>query len=304
MASDKFNFRVLPAEEGFLALPEPEMASFENSKVVIQQIPYEHTSSYISGSAKGPAAIVGASHFVEFYDEELDLETYKTTGIATLAEMDFKGAVDADAVEMIRKQTAELLNNGKFVVSLGAEHTVTAGFVAAYKEKFPDLSVLQIDAHSDLRLAYQGNPYSHASVMARVHDMGVPLVQVGIRAQCREEAELRKSSSLIHTWYAHQLWDNDNWIDAVIDRLSDHVYLTIDADGFDPSVCPAVGTAEPGGLSWSQGCKLFRRLAERKKVVGFDIVEIAPREVDIITEFSMAKLCYKIIGYLHIFNRC
>jgi agmatinase len=240
---------------------------------------------------------------VEFYDEELDSETYRYVGIATLASTDFTNTVDAAAVEKIREQTSALLNEGKFVVSLGAEHTVSLGFVQAHLEKYPNLSVLQIDAHSDLRAEYNGNPYSHASVMARVHDLGVPLVQVGIRAQCKEEADLRKSSSNIHTWYAHQLWNDDIWIDACIDKLSDEVYLTIDADGFDPSVCPAVGTAEPGGLSWMQGCKLFRRLAERKKVVGFDIVEIAPRETDIITEFSMAKLCYKIIGYLNLHNR-
>jgi len=206
-------------------------------------------------------------------------------------------------VELIRKQTSALLQAGKFVVSLGAEHTVSLGFVQAHLEKYPNLSVLQIDAHSDLRMSYNDNPYSHASVMARVHELGVPLVQVGIRAQCKEEADLRKNSNNIHTWYAHQLWNNDNWIDDCIDKLGDQVYLTIDADGFDPSVCPAVGTAEPGGLSWMQGCKLFRRLAERKQVVGFDIVEIAPRETDIITEFSMAKLCYKIIGYLKANNR-
>ncbi len=296
-------FNVLSAEDGFLALPEAHMAEFSNARVVIQQIPYEHTSSYISGSDKGPEAIVAASHFVEFYDEELDAETYRNVGIATLAPMDFSNAVDAVAVQKINDQTAALLKEGKFVVSLGAEHTVSLGFVQAHLEKYPNLSVLQIDAHSDLRSEYNGNPYSHASVMARVHDLGVPLVQVGIRAQCKEEADLRKASSNIHTWYAHQLWNDDAWIDACIDQLSDDVYLTIDADGFDPSVCPAVGTAEPGGLSWMQGCKLFRRLAERKKVVGFDIVEIAPRETDIITEFSMAKMCYKIIGYLSTNNR-
>lgn len=296
-------FSVLPADEGFLALPEVHLADYENARVVIQQIPYEHTSSYIAGSDKGPEAIVAASHFVEFYDEELDQETYRYVGIATLAPTDFTDTIDAAAVEKIRLQTSLLLNDGKFVVSLGAEHTVTLGFVKAHLEKFPNLSVLQIDAHSDLRAEYQGNPYSHASVMARVHDLGVPLVQVGIRAQCKEEAELRKSSVNIHTWYAHQLWNDDAWIDACIDKLSDEVYLTIDADGFDPSVCPAVGTAEPGGLTWIQGCKLFRRLAERKKVIGFDIVEIAPRETDIITEFSMAKLCYKMIGYLNQHNR-
>lgn len=296
-------FRVLPAEDGFLSLPEAEWAEFDKARIAIQQIPYEHTSSYISGSDKGPAAIVSASHFVEFYDEELDMETYKNLGICTIDSLEFNGAVDAAAVELIRRQTSTLLNAEKFVVSLGAEHTVSLGFVQAHLEKYPNLSVLQIDAHSDLRAEYNGNPYSHASVMARVHDLGVPLVQVGIRAQCKEEADLRKNSNNIHTWYAHQLWNNDAWIDDCIDKLSDEVYLTIDADGFDPSVCPAVGTAEPGGLSWMQGCKLFRRLAERKKVVGFDIVEIAPRETDIITEFSMAKLCYKIIGYLKANNQ-
>ena len=298
-----YPFRILPAEEGFLALPEAEWADFEKARIAIQQIPYEHTSSYIAGSDKGPAAMVSASHFVEFYDEELDMETYKNLGISTIDSLDFKGATDADAVELIRKQTSALLQAGKFVVSLGAEHTVSLGFVQAHLEKYPNLSVLQIDAHSDLRMSYNDNPYSHASVMARVHELGVPLVQVGIRAQCKEEADLRKNSNNIHTWYAHQLWNNDSWIDDCIDKLGDQVYLTIDADGFDPSVCPAVGTVEPGGLSWMQGCKLFRRLAERKQVVGFDIVEIAPRETDIITEFSMAKLCYKIIGYLKANNR-
>ncbi|MBS3915290.1 MAG: agmatinase [Bacteroidetes bacterium] len=294
---------VLIAEEGFLAVPETEFADWNNSRVVIQQIPYEHTSSYISGSDKGPAAIVEASHYVEFYDEELDQETYKKTGIATLDAMDFKGLANETAIAAIEQQTTELLDAGKYVVSLGAEHTVTLGFVQAFHKKYPDLSVIQIDAHSDLRDSYQGNKYSHASVMARVHDLGIPLVQVGIRAQCAEESALIKASDNIHTWYAHNLWDNDVWINSCIDKLSDHVYLTIDADGFDPSVTPAVGTAEPGGLTWTQGCKFLRRLAERKKVVGFDIVEIAPREIDIITEFSMAKLCYKILGYLEINNR-
>lgn len=292
--------RVLPAEEGFLALPDAELTTLENAKVVIQQIPYEYTSSYIAGSDKGPKAMVDASHFVEFYDEEIDQETYKNIGIATLDSLDFNGNVDEDAMVLIANQTRELLNQNKFVVSLGAEHTVTNGFMRAFKEKYPSISVLQIDAHSDLRQEYNGNPYSHASVMARVNDMGINLVQVGIRAQCIEESQLIKSSPIIHTWYAHMLDNQDKWIDDCIDKLGDIVYVSIDADGFDPSIVPAVGTAEPGGLSWQQGTKLLKRLCERKKVVGFDIVEIAPREVDIITEFTMAKLCYKFLGYLNI----
>lgn len=295
--------KVLPGEEGFLAFPEPDLATLNGAKVVIQQIPYEHTSSYVQGSDKGPAAMVSASHFVEFYDEEIDKEAYKNFGIATLEPLNFYGKVDADAIDLIANQTRELLNQNKFVVSLGAEHTVTYGFAKAFQEKYPNITMLQIDAHSDLRLAYQGNPFSHASVMARVHDLNIPLVQIGIRAQCKEESQLIKDSDNIHTWYAHDLWDNDAWIDDCIDMLGDVVYVTIDADGFDPSVAPAVGTAEPGGLTWIQGCKLLRRIAERKQVVGFDIVEIAPRENDILTEFTMAKLCYKFLGYLDLYNR-
>jgi agmatinase len=135
--------------------------------------------------------------------------------------------------------------------------------------------------------------------MARVHDMGIPMVQVGIRAQCREEAELRKSAPSIQTWYAHQIHQNPNWIHECIAALGENVYVTIDADGFDPSVAPAVGTAEPGGLTWFQGLDLLRTVAEQKNVIGFDIVEIAPREQDTLTEFTMAKLCYKFMSYLH-----
>ena len=294
--------KTLSAEKGFLALPEAELTQFENAKVVIQQVPYEYTSSYVSGSDKGPQAIIETSHYVEFYDEELDQETYKHIGIATLEPISFEGLVDEAAMVEIANHTRELLNHNKFVVSLGAEHTVTNGFVRAFKEKYPDISVLQIDAHSDLRQEYNGNPYSHASVMARIHDMGLNLVQVGIRAQCKEEAQLIKDSDNIHTWYAHMLDKDDAWMDAAIDKLSEVVYVTIDADGFDPSIVPAVGTAEPGGLSWQQGTKFLRKVCERRKVVGFDIVEIAPREIDIITEFTMAKLCYRFLGYLNVNN--
>lgn len=290
--------KVLSAEQGFLALPEEQLTQMDTAKVVIQQVPYEYTSSYLEGSKFGPKAIIEASHYVEFYDEELDQETYKSIGIATLEEMNFDGKVDEEAMQLIHQETKKLLDLNKFVVSLGAEHTVTNGFARAFKEKYPDMSILQIDAHSDLRQAYHDNPYSHASVMARVHDMGINLVQVGIRAQCIEESQLIKSSDNIHTWYAHMLDNQDKWIDDCIDKLGDVVYVSIDADGFDPSIVPAVGTAEPGGLTWQQGTKLLKRLCERKKVVGFDIVEIAPREIDLITEFTMAKLCYKFLGYL------
>ncbi len=291
--------KTLSSERTFLAPPEEELADLSHSKVAIQLIPYEHTSSYLSGSDKGPEAIIAASHFVEFYDEEIDAETYKSTGVATLEPINFEGIYDAEAVEAIYNQTAQLLDLGKFVITLGAEHTITQGVVKAFHQKFKNFSVLQIDAHSDLRLAYQGNPYSHASVMARIHDMKIPMVQVGIRAQCIEEAELIKTSPLIDTWYAHQLDSGEKWIDDCIDACGENVYVTIDADGFDPSVAPAVGTAEPGGLTWKMGTNLLKKLSEKRNIIGFDIVEIAPREGEILTEFTMAKLCYKFLGYIN-----
>jgi agmatinase len=290
--------KVLGKEENFLGIEEPELCSYENARFVIQSAPYEHTSSYLEGSSKGPAAIIEASHFVEFYDEELDKETYKECGIATLAPIDFGSKVDADAIDLIEKSTEQLIHDEKFVVSLGAEHTVTLGFVKAFAKRYDNLTVLQIDAHSDLRESYHDNPYSHASVMARVHDMGINLCQVGIRAQCKQEADLIKASSNIFTFYAHQIRKNHEWMQEVISSLSDNVYITIDADGFDPSIVPAVGTAEPGGLYWRETMELLSQVICQKNVVGFDVVEIAPRKGDILSEYNMAKLVYRLIGFV------
>lgn len=287
----------LSHEHAFLAVPEPQYCLYENARFVIQQVPYEHTSSYLEGSANGPEAMVTASHFVEFYDEELDLETYKECGIATLPPMEFNGKVNLAAVEHIQQETAKLIRDGKYVVSLGAEHTVTLGFVKAHLEHYPDLAVLQIDAHSDLRASYHDNPFSHASVMARIHDLKVPLVQIGIRAQCREEAELIKSSDIITTFYAHTIRTQADWMDKAIAALPKNVYLTIDADGFDPAVIPAVGTAEPNGLFWVETLQFLRRLFRERNVIGFDVVECAPIEGSILSEYTLAKLVYRLIGY-------
>lgn len=287
----------LPADKAFLAIPEKELSAYENSKVVIQQIPYEHTSSYLEGSARGPAAIVAASHFVEFYDEELEIESYKKCGIATLPSLDFGKKVDKEAMELIENQTDQLLMDDKFVVSLGAEHSITLGFVKSHAKKYNDLCVLQFDAHSDLREKYQGNPYSHASVMARINDLNIPIVQVGIRAQCIEEAKLIQSRDSIHTFYAHKIRTNPNWIRDAVNTLSANVYITIDADGFDPSIMPAVGTAEPNGLFWAETLDLLREVFRTRNVVGFDIVECAPMEGSILSEYTLAKLAYRLIGY-------
>lgn len=285
-------------EKNFLGITEPEFYKYDNAKFVIQSVPYEHTSSYLSGSDKGPAAILNASHFVEFYDELLGIETYKQCGIATAEPLQFNGKVDADAIKLIAQATDQFIADGKFVISLGAEHTVTYGFVKSHLKKYKNLSVLQIDAHADLRFSYHENLYSHASVMARVHELDVPLTQIGIRALSKPEADLSAASNKIHTFYAHDIRKSQHWMDAAIDTLSDTVYLTIDADGFDPSIMPAVGTAEPNGLFWNETMEFLQRLIERKKVVGFDIVECAPMEGNILSEYTLAKLCYRIIGFI------
>jgi agmatinase len=285
-------------KKNFLAIEDEDFYSFDKSTYVIQSAPYEYTSSYIAGSDKGPAAIINASHFVELYDEELDQETYLKGGICTLPPMDFKNKVDKKAVDLIEKETYKLIKAGKFPITLGAEHTISLGCVKAIKQKYDDVHVLQIDAHSDLRMEYQGNPYSHASVMARVHDLNVPLTQIGIRAQCIEESLLIKQSDNIHTFYAHQVRNNPNWADDALKTLGPNVYISIDADGFDPSIVPAVGTAEPNGMQWNETVNFLKQVIASRNIVGFDVVEIAPKKGTILSEFTMAKLVYKLIGYI------
>lgn len=292
-----FIFMKATAQPNFLGLQDSSLYSYEKSKVVIQQLPYEHTSSYLSGSAKGPEAIIKASEFVECYDEETEREIVNKVGIATLPAVDFTGKVNEDAVNLIEAETSSLLKDNKFVISLGAEHTVTYGIVKAFSRKYSNLTVLQIDAHSDLRSTYHDNKYSHACVMARIHEMGLTICQAGIRAQCKEEAELIKSADNIHTFYAHQIRKNPLWIEELIFPMSNNVYITIDADGFDPSVIPAVGTAEPNGLFWTETTELLKAVCRERNVVGFDIVECAPQQGSIISEYTLAKLAYKLIGY-------
>jgi agmatinase len=292
--------KVLGPSKNFLGIEDPSLYAYEESKVLIQSAPYEYTSSYLQGSAKGPQEILKASHYVEFYDEETDHEAFRKTGICTLKPYDFKNKVNEEALAYLYEKTKKHLAENKFIITLGAEHSVTAPLIKAHLEKHPGLKCLQIDAHSDLRMAYHNNPYSHASVMARVFEMEVPMAQVGIRAQCIEEADLRKANpDTIKTWYAHQVHNSENWIEEILAFLKDSpVYVTIDADGFDPSVMPHVGTAEPNGLSWNQGTRLLKEVADNCQVVGFDIVEIAPQKGEILTPFNCAKLVYKFLSYL------
>ena len=294
-------FDTLGITSNFLGI-ENEFSTFGKSNVVILPVPYERTVSYGGGTKNGPKAILDASHYVEFYDEETGREVHRQLGIATLRPLVFTKKVDKQALDLINQTMRSLLQEKKFVVTLGGEHTISQATIAACTEKYSNLSVLQIDAHSDLRMEYQGSKFSHASVMARVSEFIDPekIVQVGIRAQCIEEAEYIRHTG-INTMYAHEIragkYSSKNWDDYAIEKLSEHVYVTFDVDGLDPSIMPATGTPEPNGLFWEETMRLLCKLGQRKKVVACDIVELAPMKGLHHPDLTSAKIVSKMINY-------
>jgi len=283
--------------ENFGGIPE-EHSLYETARAVIFPVPLERSASYEYGTRNGPSAILAASRNLELYDDELELEPYKEIGIATLRAIDTAdGTMDEVATELYTAQLG-ILEDGKFPVALGGEHSLTPPLVSATAKKFRDLTVLQIDAHADLRDEYQGNPTSHACTMRRVVEV-CPAVQVGIRSLSEEEA---KAIPHLRTKI---YWARDivrapmkAWIAKVLDDLSAHVYLTIDVDGFDPSIIPATGTPEPGGLDWHQVTSLVKAVADHKKIVAMDVVELLPQAGDHASDFLAAKLVYKCLGYI------
>lgn len=296
--------KTLNVKKNFLGIEEPELCSFDGSKVVVVPVPYERTTSYGGGTKFGPAAILEASHYVEFYDEETGREIYKELGIATLSPFSVKNKNSEAILESLYETTRALLAEKKFIVTLGGEHTISQATIAACAEKYRDLSVVQIDAHSDLRMEYQNSKFSHACVMARVCEFLNPqrLVQVGIRAQCIEEAEFMKASG-ITTLYAHEIRGGKYtkllkyWDDYAIEKLTDHVYVTFDVDGLDPSIMPSTGTPEPNGLFWHETMAFLKKLGKRKQVVACDVVELAPMKGVHHPDLTAAKLVSKMINY-------
>ena len=297
----------LGPDDNFLALDEPWCRP-DQAGVYILPAPYEHTSSYILGSDRGPSAILEASRQVELFDETLDCEPYRAWGgIATAAPLELGRRVDKAAVDAIEAYVAPHVRPGRLAVTLTGEHTGALGAIRAHAKVWPDLCVVQIDAHGDLRQAYQGNPYSHASVMARVVQDGLPLVQVGIRSVCPEEMGLIRNSKSITTFFASQICDpfgryrgrSAAWIRDVVKACRGPVYLTFDCDGLDPSIVPALGTPEPGGLGWYETLALAKALAEGPGIIGMDVSEIAPIQGFAAPQFSMARMIYRIIGRIH-----
>jgi agmatinase len=276
-------------------------ANYDTAAVVILPIPYEATTTYRRGCENGPDAILEASQQVEYYDEELDEETGCQVGIYTsspIADTRY-GVVSAEEMLKVTKETvSKLLNSGKFVISLGGEHSITAPIVEAYRtftnESF---TVVQIDAHGDLRHEYEGSIYNHACVMRRIVDMNLPTVQIGIRAICKEEADLIKEKQLT-VFRAREIANTPDWVEKAIQAITtEKVFVTIDLDGIDPTLIPAVGTPEPGGLNWYALCTFLRRVCEKHHLIGCDVMELAPLSDSVVSQFTAAKLIYKIIGY-------
>jgi agmatinase len=278
------------------------IASYATAKAVILPIPYEATTTYRKGCETGPAAVITASQQLEAYDEELKRETCLEVGIYTHdAIADTRQQPQLSAEEMLAVTTAtvsRLIADDKFVVAVGGEHAITTGVVQAYRQALSEpFTVVQIDAHGDMRFEYEGSLHNHACVMRRVLEMGLPTLPVGIRAICREEAELIAKQQI------PVIWDRDiagdpNWIEKAIAKITtEKVFLTIDVDGIDPALIPGVGTPEPGGLSWHQTLNFLRRLFQTHQVIGCDVMELAPISDSVVSEFTTAKLIYKLIGY-------
>jgi agmatinase len=284
----------LKLPHNFLGL-EPKHSEYKNAKVAILPLPYEATTSYGAGTKRGPAAIIKASQQVEFFDEELNLEPCQV-GIATTKAPAFGKARGARAVKMIADSCRKLMNDDKFVIGLGGEHTVTPGMVQAMHEKYPGLWVVQLDAHSDLRDEYAGSPYSHACAMARVNEF-CPLIGLGIRSGILGERERLKAPSRVY--YAHEMRQLGaaKWMEEIFNLLGTEVYLTIDLDFFNPAEMPAVGTPEPGGFGWYEALDFLRELFAKREVVGCDIVELMPLRSLTGPDFFAARLAYKLIGY-------
>jgi agmatinase len=285
----------------FLGLDE-EGSDFAGARSVILPVPYESTTSYGGGTAAGPGAILEASRYIELYDQELDTEPWES-GIATLPQLQLTGAGAESAMAELRAAYARLLDTAgdRFVLMLGGEHSISAPPIEAWLDRLVaegrGLSVLQIDAHTDLRPSYEGTPFSHASVMHRVHDRVDSLVAVGVRALTGEEAALVRERDDLHVFFADDIHDSERWMDDVVEQLGEDVYVTFDVDGLDPSLVPATGTPEPGGLHWYPVLKLLRRVFRERVVRAADIVELAPIPGLHAPDFLVAKLAYKMVAY-------
>lgn len=274
----------------YAGLPDP-YGSEASSKIVLLPVPFDKTSTYQKGSDKGPEALIEASRNMELYDIETDYEVF-LKGIYTDKPIQAKSS--EEMLRLTYNRTKDWISKDKFVVTLGGEHSISYAPIKAHAEYYDKLTILQLDAHADLQPAYENNPWSHASVMARVKEIPqvLKIVSVGIRSMSHEELPFIKHSDV---FFAHAL--DGNWVDQVIQKLTSPIYITIDLDVFDSSLMPSTGTPEPGGLSWNQAMNLLKRVIEEKNVVGCDLVELCPNRSNLAPDYLAAKLIYKLLSY-------
>ncbi len=279
--------------DNFLGL-DAKTAAYKTARFAILPIPYDATTSFGVGTRDGPRAVITASQQVELYDEELGRESFDA-GVATLDAVGPDASGPAATLEAVYGAARRVVRDGKFLIGLGGEHSISSALVRAVLARHKKLSVLQIDAHADLRAGYQGSPWSHAAVMRRIHDLGVPAVGVGIRNYSKDEAAfIRKARKPIIS--ARACREANDWIGRAVAGLTDEVYVTIDIDGFDPAYAPGTGTPEPGGLDWHQVADLLAAVARARRIVGADLVEVRPIPPNTVTEFLAAKVLYRLIG--------
>jgi agmatinase len=281
----------------FLGVP-PEDNPPERARAAVLPIPYDLTMSYQPGARRGPLALLEASTHLETYDDELDRDVCEEIGIVTLPAVTPDTSGPAATMERIERVARGVVGSGRFLVGIGGEHSITAPLVRAVRRRCPGLGVLQLDAHGDLRDTFEGSPHNHACVMHRIVDEGIRLAQVGIRSLTRDERELARERGVC-TVFAEEAVTQpvDRWIDRVLAALPEEVYVTVDLDAFDPSIMPATGTPEPGGLDWYRALAVLRAVAAARRVVAFDVVELAPIPGLVAPDFLAAKLVYKLLGY-------
>lgn len=268
--------------------PKPEDCLFH-----VLPVPYEKTVSYMGGTAKGPEAILKASQQLELFD---GISVPAKTGIYTYPAMDCSGS-DIDTIIKIEQKVSLILLEKKIPVILGGEHTITYPAAAAFKKHYPGLGIIQFDAHADLRETYEGSKYSHACVMKRIYDSGIPLIQVGVRSLTEEEHGFRIENSIPH-YDADYIYRKGCFTIDFPEDFPDNIFITVDVDGLDPSVIPATGTPHPGGLSWHDFFRFIKSIPATKKIVGFDITELAPVADSIVSDFAAAKLVYNMMGII------
>jgi len=270
---------------------DKEFATPEKSKISLIPVPYDGTSTWQKGADKGPEAFLKASENMELYDIETETEVYKQ-GIFLHDPVTENSSPKAMAEEVHRVTKEEIIKN-KFVTLFGGEHSVSIGAIRAFNECFDNLTVLQIDAHADLRKEYEGTPYNHACAVYEA-SQNTNLIQVGIRSMDISEKRVMDKEKV---FFAHEMATDEYWPDQVMELLTDNVYITFDLDAFDPSILPSTGTPEPGGLFWYETLEFLRSVFTEKNVVGFDIMELCPNEVDKSSDFAAAKLYYKMLSY-------